>query len=90
VPLGVVVAEYLEEVTLLVAELVAAPLGVVSGVYAIVLARRGREAVQRMLGRGTGGTAARVGRALGIAGLCLSVTAGLALVFYGLLVLFAE
>lgn len=90
VPAGVVLARYSSRVTLLGAGLVAAPLGVVLGVYALVLARRGRETVVRTLGRSGGEGTARLGRALGLLGLLLSLTAGLALAFYGLLVLFAE
>jgi hypothetical protein len=90
VPAGVVLARYSERVTLVSAGVVAAPLGIVLGMYAVVLSRRARETVLRTLGRSRGGGRARVGRALGVAGLCLSITAGLALAFYGLLVLFAE
>ncbi len=90
VPTGVVLARYSERVTLVSAGVVAAPLGIVLGMYALVLARRARETVLRTLGRSGGVGRARVGRVLGTAGLCLSITAGLALAFYGLLVLFAE
>ncbi len=90
VPAGVVLARYSEQVTLVSSGVVAAPLGIVLGMYAVVLSRRARETVLRTLGRSGGVGRARVGRALGVAGLCLSITAGLALAFYGLLVLFAE
>jgi hypothetical protein len=89
-PAGVLLARYSTQVTLVVAGLVAAPLGILLGVYAVVLARRGRETLVRTLGRSGGGRPARAGKALGVAGLCLSVTAALALAFYGLLVVFAE
>jgi hypothetical protein len=59
------------------------------GFAAIVLARRGREYVELTLGRAGGAGTARVGRALGILGLLVGVTAALALGFYGLLTLFA-
>jgi hypothetical protein len=90
VPVGVVLARYSEQLTLVGAGLVAAPLGVVLGVYGLVLARRGRETVVRTLGRSGGSGSARVGRVLSTVGLCLSITASLALAFYALLVLFAE
>jgi hypothetical protein len=90
VPLGVVLAQYSTRITLVQAGFVAAPLGIALGAYALVLARRGRETVVRTLGRSGGEAAARTGRVLGSAGLCLSITAGLALGFYGLLVLFAQ
>jgi hypothetical protein len=59
------------------------------GLSAIVLARRARERVQITLGRAGGERVARAGRLLGIAGLLVGLTAGLALGFYGLLALFA-
>ena len=90
VPAGIVLAKYSDRVTLVGAGLVTALLGIALGAYALVLARRGRETVVRTLGRSGGGAAARTGRVLGTAGLCLSITAALALAFYGLLVLFAE
>ena len=89
-PAGVALARYSVQVTLVGAGFVAAPLGILLGVYAIVLARRGRETAVRTLGRSGGVGRALAGRALGIAGLCLSIMAGLALAFYGLLVVFAE
>jgi hypothetical protein len=61
-----------------------------AGIAAIVLARRAREFVQITIGRAGGETHARLGRALGILGILLGATAGIALAFYGLLTLFAE
>jgi hypothetical protein len=61
----------------------------VIGFAAIVLARRARERIQITLGRAGGEGAARTGKALGILGMLLGVTAALALGFYGLLTLFA-
>ena len=90
VPAGVALAQYSSRITLVGSGFVAAPVGIALGAYALVLARRGRETVVRTLGRSGGGTAARAGRVLGFAGLCLSITAALALAFYGLLVLFAQ
>ena len=82
-------ARYTAAVTLLDSSgsvLVAAGLGL----SAIVLARRGLEHVQRTLGRAGGEAAARVGRALGVLGLCLAVTAALSLGVFGLLSLLAS
>lgn len=90
VPVGVEVATYSPKVTLLQAGFVAAPLGILLGMYALVLARRGRETAVRTLGRSGGEGTARLGRALGLVGLLLSLTAALALGFYGLLTFFAE
>ena len=42
------------------------------------------------LGRAGGAVAARTGRALGVVGILLALTAALALAFWGLLSLFAE
>jgi len=60
------------------------------GWAAIVLARRAQDRVQITLGRARGGGVARVGRLLGIGGLLVAGTAGLALGFWGLLSLFAQ
>jgi len=89
-PLAVELSRYSTKITLVGSSIVAAPLGVVLGLYALVLARRGRETVERTLGRSRGAGAARAGRILGTIGLCLSVTGCLALGFYGLLTLFAQ
>ncbi len=90
VPLGVVLARYSVTVTLLNSAAGSVPAAVLLGSAAIVLARRGREHAQRTLGRSGGETAARVGRWLGIAGLCVGLAAALALGFFGLLTLFAS
>jgi hypothetical protein len=90
VPAGILLAQYSTRITLVQSGFVTAPLGIALGAYALVLARRGRETLVRTLGRSGGRGTARAGRILGTVGLCLSLTAGLALVFYGLLVLFAE
>src|SRR5438128_9764481 len=83
VPAGVLVARYSTRVTLIRSGFGSAPAGALLGLYAIVLARRGRETVQRTLGRAGGERTARAGRVLGVAGLCLAITAGMALGFYG-------
>ena len=89
IPVGVVLARELKQVTLLDSSgsiVVAALLGL----WAIILARRGRERIQITLGRAGGGTAAQAGRILGIVGLLVAGTAALALGFWGLLSMFAE
>lgn len=76
--------------TLLQAAGGAATVGALLSIVAVALARRGRQRIQRTLGRSGGERAARVGRALGVLGLCVAVTAALALGFFGLLTLFAD
>lgn len=88
VPLGTVVARYFEEVSLVGSGVGSIPAGALFGLYAIVLARRGRETVARTLGRSGGAGAARAGRALGVLGICVAVTGALTLLFYGLLLTF--
>lgn len=58
---------------------------VLLGGAAILLARRGLRNIERTLGRAGGEGPARVGRLLGGLGLCVGLTAGIALGVYGLL-----
>jgi hypothetical protein len=88
IPAGVGVARY-TRVTLLQSA-VSIGVAAVLGAYALLLARRGRERVQLTLGRSGGGTAARIGRMLGILALWGAGAAGLAVGFYGLLTIFAS
>ena len=90
VPVGVVVARYSDRVTLVNSGIGSIPAAILLGLYAIVLARRGRETVLRTLGRASGQGAARAGRALVVLGVCVAITAALALGFFGLLTLFAD
>jgi hypothetical protein len=90
IPIGVAASYYLEQVTLLWEATVSAPAAFLLGWAAIVQARRGREQLQRTIGRSGGEAAARLGRLLGIVGICLAITAGLAVGFFGLLTLFAD
>jgi hypothetical protein len=62
--------------------------GTLLGLIAVMLARGSRVTVERTLGRVGEGTA-RWGKWLGVLGLCLGITAGLSLAFFGLL-LWAE
>jgi hypothetical protein len=58
------------------------------GGCAVLLARRGLRTIERTIGRAGGEGSARVGRLLGMLGLCIGLTAGVALGVYGLLNLF--
>jgi hypothetical protein len=84
---GYVAARQLQDVTIVQAT--AATCGsAFLGAAALVLARRARRLTERTLGRvGSRGTM-RAGRLLGLLSLCIGLTAGLALGFYGLLNLF--
>ena len=67
--------------------LVVAPAAFLSALIAIGLARRARFDYQRTLGRVGGDGVARVGRAVGVLVLLVSLTAGLAVGVYAVLVL---
>ena len=86
-PAGIALSWYSATVTL-IQSFGAAALGLLLGISAVVLSRRGRERMQRTLGRAGGEGAARAGRLLGGLGICIAITAGLAVGFYGLLLLF--
>jgi uncharacterized membrane protein len=58
------------------------------GGIAILLARKGRRNIERTIGRAGGEGSARVGRVLGMLGVCVGLTAAIALGVYGLLNLF--
>jgi len=58
--------------------------GTLLGLIAVVLARGARVKVERTLARVGEGTA-RLGKWLGLLGICLGLTAALSLAFYGLL-----
>ena len=57
----------------------------VLGGAAVLLARRGLRNVERSLGRLGGEGSARVGRLLGLIGLCIGLSAGIALAVYAVL-----
>jgi len=61
------------------------PVPILLGLLAVQQARRARERVARTLGRAGGVRQARWGRAFGVLGIAIGVTAGLALGFYALL-----
>jgi hypothetical protein len=87
-PAGVVLARESQRVTLRLATISIA-VALVLGWVAIVLARRAVEHVQLTLGGAGGQGTARVGRAVGVLGVLLAITAALAVGFWGLLTLFA-
>jgi len=88
-PVGIALSWYSDAVSLL-DSMGAAGLGLLLGWAAVVLAQRGRETVERTLGRAGGLLAAKAGRLLGLVGVWLALTAALAVAFYGLLTLFAS
>jgi hypothetical protein len=77
-------ARQLDKVSLVQAT-IASCFSVVLGGGAVLLARRGLRTIERTLGRAGGEGSARVGRLLGVLGLCLGLTAAVALGVYGLL-----
>ena len=87
-PGGVVLARESQRVTLRLATISIA-VAFLLGWFAIILARRARERLDLTLGRAGGKTTARIGRFLGLVGVLLAITAGLAVGFWGLLTLFA-
>jgi hypothetical protein len=84
-PAAVVVSRLSERFELLDAAF-AIPVAAVLGILAIVLARRGRAQVRSL--RRAGGAQVAAGRALGLLGLCLAITAAIAVGFYAFLVAF--
>jgi hypothetical protein len=63
----------------------AIPIGVLIGLGAIGLARDAQRRSERSLGRLGGVRTARIGRALGLLGVCLALTAAISVAVYGLL-----
>jgi hypothetical protein len=88
-PAGVLAARETEQVTLRLATISIA-VACLLGWTAIILARRARERIELTLGRAGGASTARIGRLLGVLGVLLAITAGLAVGFWGLLTLFAD
>jgi hypothetical protein len=89
IPAGVVLSYYSATVTL-VESSSSAGLAIVFGLYSIVLSRRGQDVFARTIGRSGGDRAARAGKLLGALALCMGITAGLAVGFYGLLTVFVK
>ena len=86
-PAAIEASRRLEELTLTVAVGIGAGAGALLALVAISFGRRARFRYERSIGRVGGAGVARVGRFLGIVGLLVAITAGLALGFFGLLVL---
>ena len=63
----------------------AIPIAAVFGIFALALARRARGLDRATLGRAGGGRSARIGRLLGILGLCMAASASIALAVYAVL-----
>jgi hypothetical protein len=89
IPAGIYVSRVSVTVTLLESTS-SAGLAILFGLLAIALSRRGRWTHTRTLGRVGGRRAARVGQLLGWLGLCMGISTGLAVGFYGLLTVFAK
>jgi hypothetical protein len=66
------------------------PVPILIGLVAVLQARRGRESFERAVFRSRGRHAAAWGRRLGLLGVCLGITAGLALGFYWILVSYSH
>jgi len=80
-PAAIGVAQLLEAVELLDAA-AAIPVAAVFAVAALVLARGARRRIERTVGRIGGVVPARVGRVLGVLGLCLAVAGAIAVASY--------
>lgn len=85
VPAAVVLAGRLAGVTLIDAAW-AIPVAAGAGVSALLFARGAAGRMQRTLGRAGGAGRSRVGRILGIAGICIALSGTIAVGFYELLV----
>ena len=89
IPAAVGLAELLATVRLLDAA-AAIPVAILCGVVALWLARGARTRIERTLGRIGGLGAARAGKTLGVIGLCLAVSAAIAVATYYALIRWAE
>ena len=88
-PAAVYASNRSERVTLIQAVAATAASGVLA-LLALLLSRRGRLYAERTLGRAGGEGLARLGRVLGVIGLCIACAAGIALAFYVLLQVFID
>jgi hypothetical protein len=77
-------ARQLDRVSLVQATVATCASALLGGI-AILLARKGIRTIERTIGRAGGAGSARVGRLLGMLGICVGLTAGIALGVYGLL-----
>ena len=85
VPVGIFLAGRLAGLDLIDAAW-AIPVAAVAGIAALLFARGARGRIQRTLERAGGAGRARVGRILGIAGICIALSATIAVGLYELLV----
>jgi len=85
VPAGVVLSGRLAGVTLIDVAW-AIPVAAGAGISALLFARGATGRIQRTLERAGGAGRARVGRILGIAGICIALSGAIAVGFYELLV----
>ena len=85
IPVGVVLSGRLAGVTLIDVAW-AIPVAAGAGVSALLFARGATGRIQRTLERAGGAGRARVGRILGIAGICIALSGAIAVGFYELLV----
>jgi hypothetical protein len=83
-PVAIGATRYSESYDLLHAGF-AIPIAVAFGIASVVLARRAQALDRATLGRAGGAKAARVGRLLGLLGLCVAASASVALAVYGML-----
>jgi peptidoglycan/LPS O-acetylase OafA/YrhL len=82
--LAYVAARRLEGVTIVQATAATCGSAILGGA-AVLLARRGLRNIERTIGRLGGESPARVGRLLGVIGLCIGLSAGIALAVYAVL-----
>jgi hypothetical protein len=85
VPAGIVVSGRLAGLDLVDAAW-AVPVAAVAGIIALLFVRGARGRIVRTLERAGGAGRARLGRILGIAGICFALSGGIAVGFYELLV----
>ena len=85
VPVGVVLSGRLAGLDLVDAAW-AIPVAAICGIAALLFARGARGRIQRTLERAGGAGRARLGRILGIAGICIALSATIAVGLYELLV----
>ena len=86
IPVGVLAAQFLKGLELVPAVEVAVPVAFVAGLGAVSAARRARFRLDQTVRR-TGAKAVRIARFVAWAGLYVACSGGIALGFYGLLVL---
>jgi hypothetical protein len=85
IPAGIAASEYVPSVRLLEGLYAAVPAAILLGLVAVGAAHRGRDTIERTLGRAGGGRAARAGRALALVGLYLGTMGAIALGSYAVL-----